>query len=444
MSAAVLPPPPAVRPRKASARLRRNLRCMTGDGFSFSVMVGCGETYIQAFTLALGKGELIGALIATVPMLLGGLMQLISPRGAVALRSYRRWVVLCATLQSLSFLALAYGAFQGSLSTVALFAAVSLYWGAGLATGPAWNTWVEDLVPGRIRANYFACRTRLAQAGVLIGLIGAGIALQSGRAGGFEMKIFGGMFLTATAARFISSRCLAAQNEPSRGRVRELVGRRGETSLKMTDSNRRLLAYLMVMQGAVYLSGPFFAAYMLKHLAMSYMDFVILIASAYVARILVLPGLGRMANRFGADKVLWLGAIGITPLPALWLVSNDFWFLLGLQVAGGAVWAAQELAMMLLFFESIPRASRTRTLAHFNLANAAAMATGTAIGAIGLRYFGEAPGTYLLLFASSSVIRILAVMILGSVPQKLHKVLFRSGFWTGRFAPPIYPGRGEM
>lgn len=54
--------------------LRRNLTAMNADGFSFSVMVGIAETYLPAFVLARGLGEMNAALIATVPVLLGSVL----------------------------------------------------------------------------------------------------------------------------------------------------------------------------------------------------------------------------------------------------------------------------------------------------------------------------------------------------------------------------------
>ncbi len=59
--------------------LRRNLKAMNADGFSFSVMVGIAETYLPAFVLARGLGEVNAALIATVPVMLGSILQLPHP-----------------------------------------------------------------------------------------------------------------------------------------------------------------------------------------------------------------------------------------------------------------------------------------------------------------------------------------------------------------------------
>src|SRR5262245_61683454 len=53
--------------------LRRELRSIVADGIAYSVMVGIGETYLSAFALAMGMGEVASGLIATVPLMLGGL-----------------------------------------------------------------------------------------------------------------------------------------------------------------------------------------------------------------------------------------------------------------------------------------------------------------------------------------------------------------------------------
>ncbi|MEZ6039480.1 MAG: hypothetical protein R3C20_03170 [Planctomycetaceae bacterium] len=73
--------------------LRRNLRAMNVDGISFSIMVGMSETYLPAFVLAPWMGELTAAMIATVPILLGSGLQLVSAIVAARIGSYRlcRW-----------------------------------------------------------------------------------------------------------------------------------------------------------------------------------------------------------------------------------------------------------------------------------------------------------------------------------------------------------------
>lgn len=159
------------------SELRRNLRSIMFDGAAFSVMVGIGETYVPAFALALGLGEVAAGLIATVPMLAGGVLQLASPWAICGLRSHRRWVVTCASFQAVSVLLLLAVALVGGVAAWLLFVPATLYWAAGLATGPAWNTWVEDLVPKQIRPTFFARRVRVSQISVLVGLVLGGLFL---------------------------------------------------------------------------------------------------------------------------------------------------------------------------------------------------------------------------------------------------------------------------
>src|SRR5437879_1538537 len=65
--------------RLRRVRPRDDLRCSMGDAAACSVMIGVGETYFGAFALALGTGETIAGLVATLPMLFGATLQLITP-----------------------------------------------------------------------------------------------------------------------------------------------------------------------------------------------------------------------------------------------------------------------------------------------------------------------------------------------------------------------------
>src|SRR5512145_2075504 len=105
-SPVLLPAPPAREIPRLCPAPRHDMRCSIGDAASYSVMVGIGETYLAAFALALGTGEIFAGLIATLPMLAGATVQLATPWALRRLRSYRAWVVLCASLQAAALLAM--------------------------------------------------------------------------------------------------------------------------------------------------------------------------------------------------------------------------------------------------------------------------------------------------------------------------------------------------
>ena len=401
---------------------------MLADGFFFSLMVGIGETYLPAFMLAVsapGIAEIAAGLITSVPLLAGAGLQLLSPRAVRWFGSHRRWVVLCATIQAASFLPLCAGALAGRIPTTAVFCIAALYWGFGMSTGPAWNTWAETIVPRRLRTSYFARRTKFTQAGVLVGFVAGGVALHVAKMYDstahpryFELRAFALLFLIAGVCRFISARCLASQSEPQ-----PLVDEHRNVTVgqlwkrALVGKNERLLIYLISVQFSVYIAAPYFNPFMLGHLQLPYATYMLLIASSFVAKMLSLAALGRVAERWGAQRLLWVGGIGIIPLSGMWIISRSFPFLVIIQLAGGVAWAAYELAMFLLFFETIRRDERTSILTVFNVANALAIVLGSLCGGAILRVIGEQPDTYLLIFGLSSVARLFTLVFLSRLPE---------------------------
>jgi MFS family permease len=438
------PPAPHHAPRHSP---RQDLAASTGDAVGYSLMVGMGETYFAAFALALGTGQTFAGLLSTLPQFLGSLFQLITPSAVRRLGSYRRWVVLAVSLQAASLLLLPLAALAtGGTAGLVVFAAVTVYWAAGLSSAPAWNTWIEEVIPKRLRTNYFACRVRISQFCTMLGLILGGIALQLGRAATWQLTAFAAIFLAASACRFVSAAFLARQSEPSGGNVplRRVTFRQFFADRR--GSGGRLVLYLLAVQVAVQISGPYFAPFMLKDLLagdpLKYMNYLVLVAICFLAKVIALPLWGRVAHVAGPRRLLWIGGIGIVPVAGLWLFADALegykfalwlplgsegiqWHLTGelvylacVQALSGVMWAAYELAMALMFFEAIPRSHRTSMLAIYNFGNASALVAGSLIGAAVLLLLAESHFAYLCLFALSTIARLVTLLFLRSAPSR--------------------------
>jgi len=318
-------------------------------------MVGLGETYVPAFALAVGLGEVAAGWIVAAPLLAGAVLQLVGPRAVRRLRSQKRWVVLCAAGQALCCVGYAVLAALRVVPASAVFLLAALYWATGMAGGPAWNTWVGTIIPAPLRPRFLANRARACQAAVLVGLVLGGVSLQafSGRKE-LLLDVFAALFLAAAVARAVSTGFLARQSEP-----RPMPSQpRSVSALELlrrarTRTDGQLLLFMVVLQSAVYISGPFFTPYMLGELRFSYTTYLLLIATSFGAKMIALPLLGSVAKRIGSHRVLWVSTVGILPMSAAWIVSTDLRYLLLLQVVGGVMWAGYELATMLLFFEHI-------------------------------------------------------------------------------------------
>jgi hypothetical protein len=160
----------------------------------------------MAFALALGLGPVAAGMIASVPVLVGAIFQLITPLAVARLGTNRGWVIACTTVQSLSFVPFAVWAIRGHATLAELLFAASVYWSAGMAGVPAWNTWMGTLIPKGMRTAYFANRSRLGQFGVFIGFVLGGLMLALRAAGdavgwGFQLQSPG--FVAAMSLLFL-------------------------------------------------------------------------------------------------------------------------------------------------------------------------------------------------------------------------------------------------
>lgn len=409
--------------------LTRDLRSSLADGATFSLNVGLGETYLPAFLLAVGGAEVLAGLVSTVPMLAGAILQLTSPAGVRWVGSLRRWVVTCAVVQSLAFAPLVVTAIVGRVPVALLFVVAAIYWGAGMATGPAWNTWIGTIVPSDVRARFFARRSRLCQMALLLGLLTGGLVLQTGEARGVHLAAFTLLFAVAGVSRLVSAIFLARHSEPVRLPPDYRVMPMAQVFRRGAGPHTRLLAYLLSVATAANLAAPFFTPYMLGPLGLTYVQYMTLIAASFVAKIAMFPALGRLAQRFGADRLLWIGGIGIVPLSGVWVLSHSFAFLLAMQLIAGCAWAAYELATFLLVFETIHERERTSVLTAFNFANALAVVGGSLAGGALLATLGSGEQAYGVVFVASSAARAASLVLLARlapIPVKVVPIAIRA------------------
>jgi MFS family permease len=416
---------------------RRSRHFSYADGAAYSLMVGFGETYLPAFALAVGLGEVLAGLLSSLPLLVGGAAQLLAPRGARLVGSYRRWVVLCASLQGLAFLPLALAAYHGSVAAGALFALAAVYWGAGMAAGPVWNVWIDAVIPRPVLDRFLARRSRLTQLATFVAFLIGGALLQRATGTRHELAAFVLLFVLAGLSRGASVACLARHDDARRPAVV-----RPEPSLRdvarrfLEPSASRFLLFLLVQQVSVNIGSPYFSPYMLAHLKFSYTEYVILVSASYLAKIVFYPLIARIVERFTAHRVLLVAAVVIAPMPVFWFFTPSLVAICVVQVLAGFAWGCFELSSMLLMFHRIAADERVRILTLYNLMNAAAVVAGSLVGGALLAWTSKADG-YALAFCLSAAARLASVVVLARMSTM--KVRFRILYIR---TVGLLPGRG--
>ena len=393
------------------------MHACTGDGATYCLMVGASETYFSALALALGKGSVLAGLAATMPNLAGSLLQLASPAGLRRVGSPRRWIQGCAVLQSLSLLGLVTGAIAGSMPTWLMFACLTGYWTAALGAGPAWNTWVAHLFPSRLRARYFAVRSRLCNLLQLAAMLASGGMLWLSERGQWPLWGFALVLLAAAACRTGSVVYLQRQGDVKleAADIRPLAWR--TLPRRLTIGDLRILLYLAGFQGALNVAGPFITPWMIDHLAMDKLRFTMCVAVVFISKSLTMPLVSRLVRRFGTSRVMAVSGAGTAITITLMAAVPHLGWILLMQAIFGACMAGWDLAAFLLLFERLRHEERTALMSLYMTMNCAAIAAGSLLGGLALEWCGSWPHAYALVFGLSGALRLTALLLR---PRPLH------------------------
>lgn len=425
--------------------VQRALRHSLRDAAAFSVMSGGGETYFSAFAILLKASTTQIAWLASLPPLLGSFSQLVSAWLGRYGATRTRLIVAGAALQVciwpfLIALPLLYPAHAVSI----LIGCVTLYYAMSHFIAPQWSSLMGDLVPERRRGRFFARRTRIASVAAFAAVVAAGSVLDRFDAMGNIVAGFVVIFSTAALARVVSVYHLSRLVEPR-------VGAAPATPLDVRDWWRRLRRsrfvhfslFVATMQFAVGIASPFFTVHMLRDLQFSYLQFMANTATVVLMQILTLNTWGRLSDAFGNRLILVLTGSLIPVLPSLWLVSDNFWYLMGVQVLGGLSWAGFSLSSGNFLYDLVPSAKRSTYLAYHNVLVAGGVFLGALLGgylatalprvwSLAGHTLAWSSGLYAVFLVSSGVRALVAVLFLPRLrevrsvrPMSVRRLVFR-------------------
>jgi MFS family permease len=120
---------------------------------------------------------------------------------------------------------------------------------------------------------------------------------------------------------------------------------------------------------------------MLCDLQLSYLEFTLITATSILSQFLTLNSWGRLSDAFG-NRLILLITGGIIPLlPAAWIVSTDFWYLIAIQTIAGFTWAGFSLCSANSLFDLVNPEKRITYLAAHNVFAAIGVFLGALLGA---------------------------------------------------------------
>ncbi|HIH34699.1 MAG TPA: MFS transporter [Nanoarchaeota archaeon] len=365
-------------------KIRKSLKYSVKDGAAASAMTGISDSFLPAYAIALGATNRQVGLLTSTASLFAPMSQLLSlkrlhqgvSRRKIVLTSVFFHATLLLPILAIPFI------FPEEFRVAVLILLFSLYAISANFGGPAWASWMGDLVPSQVRGKYFGRRNRVAGVFTLLATLTAGIVLNQFTGD----KIFIGfamLFFAACIFRLISLYYLSLKYEPSL----VLSGEQERFSLinfvkKMKNDNfSRFVLYASLVTFSTSIAGPFFAVYMLRELHFSYMTFTLVTVSASIASLLAMVYWGKNIDRFGSVKILRMCGLLVGIVPILWIFARgDIFMIVLIQLLAGFSWAGYNLAVFNFVNDSATQQQRATFFAYFNILGGIGVFLGANLG----------------------------------------------------------------
>ena len=362
--------------------VERSLRHSLYDGITYSLMTGAAESYFSAFAILLKATTAQIGLFASLPPLLASFMQLFSAWLGRRTGHRKQIIVFGALIQATTLIPLTLlpMLFPDDAVTLLLICSIVYYIGPNLGS-PQWSSLMGDIVPEARRGRFFALRTQLASVASFMALIAGGLILEFFDSMHITYWGFVTVFAMSCLARFQSAYHLSQMYDPP-GHVAALESP-WHIDLWRAIRSTDLVPFSLFfasMQFAVGIASPFFVVYMLRDLKFSYAEFMINSAAAVLLQFLTLNRWGRLSDIFGNRLILITTGAIIPVMPTLWIVSTNYYYLLGVQCVSGLVWAGFSLSASNFVFDLTPPERRATLMAAHNVLAALAVFIGAVIG----------------------------------------------------------------
>lgn len=363
-------------------KINSALRHSVKDGVAYSVMTGAGETYFSAFALFLKASTTQIGLLASLPSLVSSLSQLFSVWLNHKSITRRRVILSGAGIQAMIWVPLILLPLMFPQYAVPLLiACIVVYHASGSVVIPQWSSLMGDLVPERRRGRYFAMRTRFTSVSAFCALIVAGLILHVFEK--YELAVYGfiTIFGIANLARCISVYHLTWLVESQTLHPAIEVSFEGVWWKRFKHSRFfHFSLFFALMQTMVAVGSPFIAVYMLRDLQFTYVEFMVLSAATVLMQFLTLNAWGRISDVFGNRLILFVTGYAIPLIPAMWLLSYNFVYLLFVQLLSGLIWAGFNLSAGNFLYDLISPQKRPTYLAFHNILTNLGIFSGALLG----------------------------------------------------------------
>lgn len=193
----------------------------------------------------------------------------------------------------------------------------------------SWSGWIGQLVPRAHRGGFIAQQARCLSLAALVALPIIGYLLDRAQVVRFEALVFA--LLAGVPALLALARWRLLGSVPETQAEQPAVGpRRLARAFELIPAGR-MAAYTIIWQVSVYMAAPFFQAFSLDRLKMSFSELMYLQVLAQIIPVLTLGWWGGIVDRVGIRMPLALCTIGKALVPVCYLLATPtaWWPVIG-------------------------------------------------------------------------------------------------------------------
>jgi MFS family permease len=398
--------------------LKKNAReTSIKEGSFASIMSGVGDNYISPFMVSLTNNPLPISMLSSLPGILSPLAQTFGSR-LMETNSRKRIVLYSVFFHAIiwfpiSIIGLLYY-FNFAINYLAyglliLYSLIAISGGFG---GPAWFSWMGDIVPQNERGGYFSRRNKIAGTVSVIAFLSGAFLLDYFKTQGIASLGFTILFAIAGSARIISFTFFRKQYEPELKLDKDYYFSFIDF-LKRRGDFWRFTMFQASFYFSLMIASPFFAVYMLEHLQFNYATYTIVSISSTLVYLFFLPIAGKFSDKYGNSQLLVISGVFYALYPLSWIFIKDPFILISIsQVIIGIGTAGYTISTTNFIYDTVTPQRRGICTAYMNIL----IGIGT--------FFGAISGGLIIKYMPANIIEpIFAAFIISSMGRLLTTIL---------------------
>ena len=399
------------------------LRLSIYEGAMASVFVSItANGLVTGLALHLGASPLVLGVIGTFPFV----TQLFQLLGAYLEERYanrRLLAVISEAASRLMWAPIAVLPFLPYSPTVVIFLFVFLQFLSAAFNGVnvnCWSSWMTDLVPAERRGRYFGIRNTVASVATMLAGLASGFTLDYFKTNVSEAYAYAVTLAIGVVTAMIGVTMVCFQAEPPLRRRGSLDIRTMFIEPLRDGAYRTLILAAASWAFVVGVASPFFTAYGIATLKMTFAELAFIGIISSVASIVVYPIVGRLQDRFGDKIVLVWSAFCVVPLPLGWIFSTPGWLwpLFCTSLCAGMFWPGINQGFANLSMARAPEAGKGAYLAAYGAVSGIGVVLSGIIGGVIAQLLGSLTwqfagvtiNHYAVLFVFSMLLRFVAGM----------------------------------